>query len=57
MIVEMRDLIFGIILARIVLLGLSNVVASTNTPNDEITGSISNSSASIKITMNGILNE
>jgi hypothetical protein len=39
MIVEMRKLILGIILAGIVLLGSSRVVADADTPNNEMTSS------------------
>jgi len=57
MMVEMRKLILGIMLVGIVLLGSNHVIADTDTPNNEITSSSSNSSASITITMYAVADE
>jgi hypothetical protein len=51
MMVEMKKLVLGIMLVGIVLLGLGHVAADADTPNNEVTSSTSNSSASITITM------
>jgi len=42
-------ILLGIMLAGIVLFGFSGVVADTDTPNNEVTNSTSNSSASGEI--------
>ena len=56
---EMKKPIFpGIMLSGIVLLGLSDVTANTDSPNNEVTSPGNSSvSATITIMMTGVLNE
>ena len=49
MIVEMRELILWIMLVGVALLGLSRVVANTNTADKQIISGIDSSSASTAI--------
>jgi len=51
-----KRLILVIVLVGMVLLGLGDVTADTGTPNNEVTSN-SSASATIMITMTGVLNE